>query len=118
MFEEITFSGGSVSSLSFEEPPFEPVKLLSKSSLAVACTLSLFLPAITSAAITEGANEGFLSDYATISEVNNVKRMVFVSEALDVVDVESNLDLLFPQARISNEYEQKIVAELINDFFE
>jgi hypothetical protein len=44
--------------------------------------------------------------------------MVFVSETLDEVAVASNLDLLFPQARVSNKYEQQIVADLMNDFFE
>jgi len=121
MFDSTESSGGTVSLPVWNEPneQAKPFKAMTKASLALACSVTMFIPALSSAAVTKRAQEASYYDYATVSEVEDGTRLVFVSEPTIVAEESATgLDMLFPDARSSNEYEQQIVAELINEFFE
>jgi len=121
MLDSVVSSGGAISLPMQDEPNVitEPFKAMVKASVALACSASMFIPAVSSAAITQRAKEAFYSDYATISEVDGGMKLEFISEPTVIAEeTATGLDLLFPDARSSNAYEQKIVADLIDDFFE
>ena len=123
MYREEIGSGGAISAgiLSEELPSFEPFKVAAKASLALVCSASMFIPTLTSAAITMRASKSRLAEYASIIKDGSTTQMFFISEAQvpkDAYETLSDLDMLFPSARSSNKYEQQIVAELVNEFFE
>jgi hypothetical protein len=100
-------------------PRIEPFKAIAKSTMALVRSIPMFMPMPSSAAVTKRAQELAYSDYATISKVDNGTRLEFISEPSIVAEeLASGLDLLFPDARRSNAYEQKLVADLMDEFFE
>ncbi|OIO69154.1 MAG: hypothetical protein CO186_10950 [Zetaproteobacteria bacterium CG_4_9_14_3_um_filter_49_83] len=121
MFDYAVSSGGAVSLPIRNEPSkqTEPFKAIAKASMALACSATMFMPTLSSAAVTKRAQEASFSDYAIVSEIEDGTRLVFISEPTIIAEESATgLDILFPGARSSNEYEQQLVAELINEFFE
>jgi len=120
---ETVISGGAVSlSLPDSSASFKPLKAVAKATLALACSISMFVPTLSSAAVTKRVQGASYNDYAMASELEDGTQLLFISKPAAnttvVPETASGLDMLFPNARSSNEYEQQIVAELINDFFE
>jgi len=121
MFDAAVSSGGAISLTVRNElgVKTEPFKAMAKATMALACSVTMFMPTLSSAAVTKRAQEAAYYDYATVSEVKDGTRLEFVSQPTIVAEESATgLDLLFPNARSSNAYEQKIVADLIDDFFE
>ncbi|MDQ6970221.1 MAG: hypothetical protein Q9M16_06915 [Mariprofundus sp.] len=118
----IVSSGGAISMpLIGESAPVESFNVASKATLALVCSISMFMPSLSSAAVTKRAQEASYYDVASISEVEGGTQLLFVSEPqvlVETTEAASGLDLLFPNARSSNEYEQEVIATLMDRYFE